>query len=520
MPVFTKPLILFACLIALGSHLLGQSAAINTTGASADPSAILDVQATDKGMLIPRMSTPDREGINNPAEGLMVYDTDSDVFWYYDGTAWTPVGARLTQITNPAPAAGTIRWNATSQQFEGYTGTAWVCIQTCDPPLVFPPTETNKLLPSDGSSADLFGWSVAIEGDYALIGAYSADGNVVGAGAAYVFHRNGNVWTQQAKLVASDGASGDVFGWSVAISGEYAVIGARRDGDNGFISGSAYIFVRNGTTWSQQDKLLASDGVTQDVFGTSVSISGDYAIVGANGDDDNGSFSGSAYIFHRSGVSWSQQAKLLPSDGATNDQFGAAVAISGDYAISGAAGDDDSGFSSGSAYMYHRNGVTWTQTAKITASDAISGDLFGGSVAIDGDRIAIGARGDDNGFANSGSVYVYERVGSAWSGETKLIASDEEGDDELGWSVSISEDYVVTGAFREDANGNNAGAAYVFRFDNGSWTEQVKLLASDGAADDNFGYFVGISGSHVLVGSPFDDDNGGSSGSAYIFQAQ
>ncbi len=153
-------------------------------------------------------------------------------------------------------------------------------------------------------------------------------------------------------MLASDGDAGDRFGYSVSISGDYAIVGAYLDNDNGSFSGSAYIFHRDGTSWSQQAKLTASDGVTNDVFGFSVSVNGDYAIVGAFIDDDNGSNSGSAYIFKRDGTNWHEQFKLTASDAAASDHFGTSVSISGDYAIVGANWDDDNGTNSGSAYIF------------------------------------------------------------------------------------------------------------------------------------------------------------------------
>ena len=165
-------------------------------------------------------------------------------------------------------------------------------------------------------------------------------------------------WTEQQKILASDGSYADWFGNSVSINGDYIVIGALLDDDNGVNSGSAYIFYYNGTIWSQQTKLTASDGAAYDHFGRSVSISGDYAVIGAYGDDDNDSDSGSAYIFHRTGTTWSEQAKITASDGVAGDSFGHSVSISGDYAVIGASGDDDNGSDSGSAYIYYNDGVS------------------------------------------------------------------------------------------------------------------------------------------------------------------
>ena len=210
--------------------------------------------------------------------------------------------------------------------------------------------ESAKLLASDGAAGDVFGFEVAVSGDTAVVGAFRDDDKGTESGSAYVFVRSGTTWTQQAKLLASDGAAGDEFGFSVAVSGDTAVVGAFRDDDKGTESGSAYVFVRSGTTWTQQAKLLASDGRLFDIFGISIAVSGDTVVVGASFDDDNGSASGSAYVFARSGTTWTQQAKLLASDGAFFDTFGTSVAVSGDTAVVGAFRDDDKGTDSGSAW--------------------------------------------------------------------------------------------------------------------------------------------------------------------------
>jgi len=210
---------------------------------------------------------------------------------------------------------------------EGYMMTNWL--------------ERQKLVASDGTAGDGFGWSVSINGDYAIIGIGAFLDDYIGS--AYIFKRTGSSWTEEAKLTASDGTTGDHFGWSVSINGDYAIIGALFDDS---ATGSAYIFKRIGSSWTQQAKLLASDGAAGDVFGYSVSISGDYAIIGTDGDE---STAGSAYIFKRTGSSWTEEAKLTASDGTTGDQFGWSVSINGDYAIIGAYGDDST---TGSAYVF------------------------------------------------------------------------------------------------------------------------------------------------------------------------
>ncbi|WP_309399388.1 FG-GAP repeat protein [Cerasicoccus maritimus] len=371
----------------------------------------------------------------------------------------------------------------------------------------------SKFTASDGATYDYFGYSVSLSGDTAIVGAYNDDGS----GSAYVFVRSGSGWTEQAKLTASDGASSDLFGYSISLSGDTAIVGAYGDDDKGGNSGSAYVFVRSGSIWTEQAKLTASEGAADDRFGNSVSISGDTAIVGALYDNDNGSSSGSVYVFVRNGSDWTEQAKLMPSDGASSDYFGRSVSLSGDTAIVGADGDDDNGSSSGSAYVFVRSGSIWTEQAKLTASEGAANDRFGNSVSLSGDTAIVGALQDDDKGSASGSAYVFVRSGGVWTEQAKLTASDGAASDYFGSSVSLSGDTAIVGALYDDDNGSSSGSAYVFVRSGGIWTEQAKLTASDGAAEDYFGNSVSLSGDTAIVGVRFDDDNGSSSGSAYFY---
>jgi len=374
-----------------------------------------------------------------------------------------------------------------------------------------------KLLASDGASGDWFGRAVSVSGDTALVGAYLDHDNGYYSGSAYVFKRDGSTWTQQAKLLASDGAANDSFGISVSVSGDTALVGAWGDDDNGTASGSAYVFVRNGGTWAQQAKLLAIDGWAGDLFGVAVSVSGDTALVGAYKDDDNGSDSGSAYVFVRNGSTWTEQAKLLASDGAALDYFGLPVSVSGDTALVGAYRDDDNGSESGSAYVFVRNGGTWTWQAKLLASDGAADDQFGRAVSVSGDTALVGAALDDDNGGDSGSAYVFVRNGGTWTWQAKLLAGDGARIDLFGIDVSVSGDTALVGAGYDDDNGSFSGSAYVFVRNGSTWTQQAKLLASDGTLFDYFGVAVSVSGDTALVGAYQDNDNGGSSGSAYVF---
>ena len=375
--------------------------------------------------------------------------------------------------------------------------------------------EQDKLLASDGATSDWFGRSVSINGNYCIVGAANNDDNGNDSGSAYIFKYDGENWTEQAKLLASDAAPDDRFGYSVAISGDYCIVGATQDDDNGTNTGSAYIFIRSGETWTEQDKLTASDANDDDKFGYSVSIDGSYAIIGACGDDDNGSNAGSAYIFKRDGTTWTEQAKLLASDGATNDSFGGSVSIKADYCIVGAKNGNSF---LGSAYIFKRDGTTWPEQDILLASDGASTDSFGCSVSIDGSYCIVGANNNDENGSNSGSAYIFKRDDTTWSQQAKLLASDGASTDYFGYSVSISGDYAIMGAYGDDDNGSMSGSAYIFKRDDTSWSQQAQLLASDGADQDLFGSSVSISGDYCLIGAFSDNDDGSSSGSAYVFK--
>lgn len=391
--------------------------------------------------------------------------------------------------------------------------------------------QETKLVPSDGAGSDLFGRAVSIsdDGGYALVGAAQHDVPSFLSGAAYVFVRDGSDWTEQSMLFALDAAAGDRFGESVALSGDgvYALVGATGDDDTEFISGSAYVFVRDGTAWSQQDKLNAEDPGDADQLGMSVALNGDgtVALVGAWLDDDNGDDAGSAYVFTRIGEAWAQEAKLLATDGAAGDWFGTGVSLSadGNYALVAAYFDDDDGENSGSVYVFHRDGGAWTEQAKLVADDAAALDNFGFGVQLsgNGEVAVVGAWLDDDDGDRSGAAYLFTRSGTAWTQQSKLTADDAAAGDQFGYSVSIngSGTVVLVGANTDSDAGSESGSMYVFTRDGAMWAQAEKYTASDGAASDYFGRSVALSrnAGYGLVGADGDDDNGDDSGSAYVF---
>jgi len=363
-----------------------------------------------------------------------------------------------------------------------------------------------KLTASDAVANDEFGSSMAMDGDTWVIGAQ--EGTV--SGSVYVFVRSGITdWTEQAKLTS--GTTKDRYGGDgVAIHGDVIVVGASEDyaGNTGDNMGSAYVYARSGSSWTEQAKLAASDGTDTDMFGNSVAVHGETVVVGAHWDDGGGS----VYIYIRSGTTWTQQARLPASDGDAGDAFGSSVSIYGNTLVIGDWVDDAHGESSGSAYIFDRSGTGWTEQAKLFGSETQAYDNFGISLAIEGDTIIIGTDSETN-----GSAYIFDRTETSWSEQSKQTASAGASNDSFGWSVAIHGNMVVMGADWDDDNGEQSGSAYIYGLLGGSWTEQAKLTANDGSAGDIFGWSVAMEENTVVVGSVWDSDSGEHSGSAYVF---
>ncbi|MBL9152479.1 MAG: FG-GAP repeat protein [Verrucomicrobiales bacterium] len=470
------------------------------------------------------------------------------------------------------------------------------------PVTIDPVAQQAYLKASNTDAGDRFGTSVAISGDTVVVGANGEGSAATGidgdqannsadwAGAVYVFFRSGVTWTQQAYLKASNTDLEDNFGYSVAIFGDTVVVGAPgedsastgTDGDqtdnNLQEAGAAYLFVRSGSTWTQHAYLKASNTDAGDSFGGSVAISGDTVVVGATGEDsaatgiDGDQFensaedSGAAYVFTRSGVSWTQHAYLKASNTEASDGFGESVAISGDTVVvgtgwedsaaTGVDGDqsDNSAKYSGAAYIFSRSDGDWTQQAYLKASNTDAGDRFGRSVAISGDTAVIGAPSEssatlgidgdqsDNNLENAGAAYLFVRSGSTWIQQSYLKASNTGWSDLFGESVAISGDTVVVGAGWEDSaaigvdgdqsdnSAGNSGAAYIFTRSGANWTQKAYLKASNTSfRDGEFGRSVAISGDTAVIGAPqessaatgIDGDQGDNSslhsGAAYLF---
>ena len=379
-------------------------------------------------------------------------------------------------------------------------------------------TDETKLNASDPGADDTFGLALSVDGDRALFGVFSDDDDGTDSGSAYVFDLVSGTWSETQKLKASDAGANDRFGVRVSLDGDRALIGAARDDDRATDAGAAYIFDLSGGTWSETQKITASDGATENYFGRGVSLDGDRVLIGAPEADGTGANAGAAYVFDLSGGTWTQTQKLTASDDDADDLFGARLSLDGDRALIGARQDDAGGTGAGAAYIFDLSGGTWSQTQKLTSLDAGAGDRFGRLVALDGDRALVGAHKNDDDGTDSGSAYVFDLSGGTWSQTQKLTANDAAGGDFFGYSVALSGDRALVGAPVDSDDGTASGSAYLFaRSSSGTWIQIQKLTASDAAAVDNFGAMVDLDDDRALVGAPNNDDAASNSGSAYVF---
>ena len=383
--------------------------------------------------------------------------------------------------------------------------------------------QSQKITASDAQGHDFFGISAAISGDTAVIGAREEDAAGTNAGAAYVFVRSGGVWTEQQKLISVGTVSGRL-GEKVAIDGDTIVCGARTEtiGSNGN-QGAAYVFTRSGTTWTQQQRLWISDGATSDFYGGAVSISGDTIAVGAVGylNNPGAPFAsqnrGAVYVYTRSGSVWSLQQKLAALDG-LNEEFGQAVALQANTLLIGSTLDSIGGINGGSVFVFTRSGTTWTEQFKIWPSDPVSYASFGGSISLSGNTALVGARYHST---SRGAAYVFTNYsGLTWIEEQKLLASDGATSDAFGSSVSLLGDVALIGASGDTIGATTAaGSAYLFKRSGTTWAEEQKITASDPGQYDRFGGGVALGTDVAIVGA--SDDNIGASpgyqGSAYVF---
>jgi VCBS repeat-containing protein len=414
------------------------------------------------------------------------YGSDSFTYRVTDGNggvATTTVNITIAEVPNQAPVVAGIDSTYTLTQGQDTVITA---------------TATDV----DG---DAVTWSyeevMSSGSNYVIVGARYDDDNGSTSGAVYVYDAN-DLSAQPTKLTAFDGATGDVFGGSVATVADKIVVSAQKDDDNG----SIYVYDANDLS-AQPTKLTAFDGAADDYFGHSVATVSDKIVVGAQGDDDNGSISGSVYVFDANDLS-AQPTKLTAFDGAANDYFGFKVAATSDKIVVGAFSDNDNGSNSGSVYVFDANDLS-AQPTKLTAFDGAANDSFGRTISATADKIVVGAYGHDS---NSGAVYVFD-ANDLSAQPTKL--SEGEAYDHFGESVAATADKVIVGAPLDDGHGSNDGAVYVYDANDLS-AQPTKLTAFDGGGGDMFGQYVFATNDKIFVSAYY---GGQEFGSVYVYDA-
>lgn len=326
--------------------------------------------------------------------------------------------------------------------------------------------QEQKLKPADGQAGDNFGRSVSLHGNVAVVGAHWDDDNGINSGSVYVFRYDGKKWVQEQKLLAADGQADDRFGVSVAIDLDVIGVTAWLEdpvGNNN--AGAAYIFRHDGNQWVQEQKLGASDAAQGDHFGRYICVSAGVAIVGAWHEDAGGSNAGAAYIFRHDGIQWFEEQKLVAWDAATDDSFGWACSLLGNVAVVGAYGDDDLGTESGSAYVYRFDGLAWQPDQKLLASNGTDGDRFGYATAMDGNQILVTAPVALQVLGGPGAIYVFRYNGADWVEHRKFVPSDGAAQDAFGFHGDLSGRVALTGSWRDDDAGPNSGSAYFYGLD-------------------------------------------------------
>lgn len=382
-------------------------------------------------------------------------------------------------------------------------------------------SDLEKLVASDGVTWDRFGASVSSFENFLVIGSPGNSANGNNAEAVYVYEKlvNGE-WGNEQKIIASDGQANDIFGASVSIYADYLVVGAKQDDDNGSQSGSVYVYEKDAMgVWGNEQKIIASDGQAYDSYGWSVCIIEDQLFVGSVNDAEDGTDAGALYVYEKdiNGI-WSNEQKLKPSDGSQENYFGYQIEVFENTLVVSACGDVNNDPESGSVYVYEKgsNG-TWGAEQKLTSFDAFKGDWYGKSIDVFENYLVVGAMKDDDNGENTGIVFIYKKDDNGvWNFIQKIGASDAESYDKYGWSVAVFDQHIAVGAYSNEF-GPESGSVYVYELDsNGVWGNEQKIIPPSGLTSMWFSEALEFTENYLVIGASRDNANVSNSGSVYI----
>ena len=468
----------------------------STISVDENQTTLLTISANDENTITYDIDGTDKEYFNvNSSTGVVTFINAPD---YETKPSYTILLVATDSLDNSSSKEVTITIN------DIYEATA--------NPLI-----VSKVTALDGAFDDRFGRSIDMDGDYIVVGAPYDDDNGSNSGSAYIYKKQGDgSVVQLAKLLPDDGSASYSFGSSVAINGNYIVVGSPfADENNLNNSGSVYIFENNGLdSFSQLQKITITNTTSYASFGVSVDIEGDYVVAGASGDDEKGSYSGAAYVFKLQGGIFSEVQKLLASDGQTSNYFGNAVSINKDYIVIGSSRDSNGGGSSvGSVYIFKNNGQDiFNELQKLSPDEKIDYGYFGKSVDMDGDYIAVGTSTNNESNNTAGLAYLFKKDSSdTFTQVAKLTALDGESYDYFGDSVSINGDYVTVSAYSDDNTYYDSGSIYIFKNDGSdSFSQLSKIVAPTETEYGSFGYSISMAGKYLAVGASGEQNYTGS----------
>ncbi len=376
-------------------------------------------------------------------------------------------------------------------------------------------TEKQKLVASDGAAGDEFGSSTRLNDDLLVVGAPGHGAVASFSGAAYVFRYDGNTWIEEQKLLGSGQRIKDLFGHSVEICDDQILIGAGTLNNSTNIGiGSVYVFEKSGSNWIEVDRLFGSDAQISDGFGAKISCDGSFLAVGSHWDDDGGSNAGAVFIFERTGGQWSEVQKLVASDALAGDFFGfSQLEMSTSNLLIPSFASGTLGYRAGGAYSFQFNGSNWTDEQKLVASDGMPQDFFGGNLSLNGSKLAISSiQGDAPSVPNAGALYIFEKSGGTWGEIQKLNASNAISGARFGGGTEfMGSNVLAVGAPRE-----NRGAVYIYEDNGNGWIESLKVVASNLAPDADFGERLAFDNNQLAVSDRIGSTR---AGSVYIFEA-